>query len=143
MYAQPPSPPRRRRRGLIIAVIVVVLILIVAVVAFSFLVTPAPPVQVGYINIWAPDNVCGLNANPISFYGYNGSTGASQVLDFGMPNYNDSACTIVSVTTNSSGFSLSAIQVPLIIAAQGTGSMNITITSPSSDFSGNMNLVLT
>ncbi len=91
---------------------------------------------------WAPDNVCGLNTNAIEFPGYNGSTGASQTLDFLMPNYNDTTCTVVSATTNSSGFSLSEIQVPLSIPAGGTVSMNITITSPSSDFSGNMNLVL-
>jgi len=124
-------------------VIVVVLIVVVAVVAFSFFLAPPPPVQVGYINIWAPDNVCGLNTNPISFYGFNSSTGASQTLDFGMPNYNATACTIATVTTNSTGFSLSGIQAPLTIAGGATGSMNITITSPSSDFSGNLNLVLT
>ncbi|MGD0589078.1 MAG: hypothetical protein ABSA63_09870 [Thermoplasmata archaeon] len=137
---QPAPPPRRRHRRLVIAVIVVVVVLIVAVVAVDYF--EMPPVQVAYVYVWAPDNVCGLNANAIEFPGYNGSTGASQTLDFLMPNYNTSTCTVVSATTNSSGFSLSEIQVPLSISAGGTASMNITITSPSSDFSGNMNLVL-
>ncbi|MGP8075857.1 MAG: zinc ribbon domain-containing protein [Thermoplasmata archaeon] len=137
---QPAPPPRRRRRRLVIAVIVVVVVLIVAVVAVDYF--TMPPVQVAYVFVWAPDNVCGLNTNAIEFSGYNGSTGASQTLDFLMPNYNATTCTVVSAATNSSGFSLSEIQVPLSISAGGTASMNITITSPSSDFSGNMNLVL-
>ena len=120
--------------------IVVVVVLIVAVVAVDYL--EMPPVQVAYLFVWAPDNVCGLNANAIEFSGYNGSTGASQTLDLLMPNYNLTTCTVLSATTNSSGFSLSEVQVPISIPGGGTASMNITITSPSSAFSGNMNLVL-
>jgi len=141
-YGQPPMPPRRRRRGVIIAVVLVVVILIVGLVAISYLESPSPAIQVGFIEIWAPDNVCGLNANPIEFYGFNNSTGSSQTLDFGMPNYNATPCTVQSVTTNTSGFTLSAVQVPLSIPANGSGSMNVTITAPSTSFSGNMNLVL-
>lgn len=141
-YGRPSAPPPRRHHGLIIAVVVIIVILIAGVATFALLVPAGPPVAVGYINIYAPDNVCGLNSNPIAFYGYNSSTGASQTLDFGMPNYNATTCVIQSATTNTSGFVLSDIQVPLSIPANGTGSMNITITSPSSDYSGNMNLVL-
>jgi hypothetical protein len=127
----------------LIVVVVIVVLLLVVLVAIPYLEPSSPPpVQVGYINIWAPDNVCGLNANPISFYGFNSSTGAVQTLDFGMPNYNTTLCTIVGATTNTTGFSLSAIQVPLAVPGNGTGSMNITITSPSSSYTGDMNLVL-
>ena len=100
-----------------------------------------PPVQVGAINIWAPDNVCGLNANPIYYSGFNGSTGAAQAVDFEIPNFNGSLCTVAGVTTNTSGFALSQIEIPLPIPAEGNASMNITITSPSSSFSGDLNLV--
>lgn len=124
-----------------ILVIVVVIVIIIAVVAVAYLLFPAPPVQVQAINIWAPDNVCGLNSNPIYYDGYNSSTGAVQTLDFGIPNFNATGCTVVDVTTNSSGFSISDVQVPLSIPGGGTGSMNITITSPSSAFTGSMNLV--
>lgn len=141
-YGQAPAPPRRRRRWVTIAVILVVIILIVGVVAVTYPASPSPPIQVAFINIYAPDNVCGLNANPIAFYGFNSSTSANQTLDFGMPNYNSTLCTVVGVTTNTSGFALSAIQVPLSIPGNGTGSMNITITPPSSPYSGDMNLVL-
>lgn len=138
-----PPPQRRSRARLVLVVILVVVVLIVAFVAVSYFLFPAPPIQVGAINIWAPDNVCGLNANPIYFDGYNGSTGASQTLELGMPNFNTTgSCTIVSMTTNTSGFALSGIQVPLIISANGTGSMNVTITSPTSSYTGDLNLIV-
>ena len=145
----PPSPypsqavPARRRgsRILEIVAIVVVVILVVAVVAYELTPT-APPVQVGFINIYAPDNVCGLNANPTAYYGYNASTSETDTLEFPIPNYNATACTIESVATNTSGFSLSDIQVPLTIAGGvQNASMNITITTPGSSFSGDLNLI--
>lgn len=139
---QPPAPQRKHSRVLII-VLVIVVVAIVVVAAFVIL-APAPyPIQVQDINIWAPDNVCGLNSNPSYFTGWNGSTSQVQTFDFGMPNYNSTSCTIVSVVTNTSGFKLSDIQVPLTIPGGDTAgaSMNITIKSPSSDFNGYLNLV--
>jgi hypothetical protein len=124
---------------LIVVVVIVVLLLVAAGIAFIFL--SAPAVQVNDINIWAPDNVCGLNANPIDYPGFNSSTGASQPIEFDMPNFNSTSCTVTSVSTNTTGFTLSDIQVPLPIPANSTVSMNITITSPSSSFSGYLNLV--
>jgi hypothetical protein len=128
----------------VILVVVVVVVLVIGVIGFLLLTPTGPPIQVGAINIWAPDNVCGLNANPIYFYGFNGSTGQVQEIDFGMPNYNTTACTIKSVTTNTTGFTLSDVQVPLTIPGNATSySMNITITSPSSSYNGDLNLVFT
>ena len=143
-YGQPQPPPRRRHRTLLLVIVVIVVVLLVAVIAIPYLEPSSPsyPVQVGAINIWAPDNVCGLNANPIYFDGFNNTTGSANTIDFGMPNFNSTLCTIGNVTTNTTGFSLSAIQVPLAIAGNGTGSMNITITAPSTDYTGDMNLVL-
>jgi hypothetical protein len=141
-YGQPPPPTHRRHTWVILAVVLVVIILIGAVAAVDYFEVKPPPIQVGFIVVYAPDNVCGLNANPIAFYGFNSSTSAAQALDFGMPNYNASACTIHGASTNTTGFSLSAIQVPVSIPGNGTGSMNITITPPKSPYSGNMNLIL-
>jgi hypothetical protein len=135
------APPPRRRRTRWVVVIVVVLVVIIAVVAAAYLLFPAPPIQVQAINVWAPDNVCGLNSNPIYYYGYNGSTGATQTIDFEVPNFNVTSCTVVGVVTNSSGFAISAVQVPLSVPGDGTADMNMTITSPSSPFTGDMNLV--
>jgi hypothetical protein len=122
-------------------VILVVVILVGGAITLLFVFSPGPPVQVNNINLWAPDNVCGLNSNPSYFSGFNGSTGQNQSIDFGIPNYNSSTCTVVGVSTNTSGFILSMIQVPLTIPGNGTGSMNISIQSPSSSFTGNLNLV--
>ena len=119
----------------------VALLLVGGVTALLFVFAPGPPVQVNNINLWAPDNVCGLNSNPSYFTGFNGSTGQVQTFDLGMPNYNSSACTLAGVSTNTSGFLLSSIQAPLTIPANGTGSMNITIQSPSSSYMGDLNLV--
>ncbi len=125
------------------AVVIVVLLLIVGVVAIAgFYAPPTSPVEVAAINIYSPDNVCGLNSNPIYYDGFNGSTGQVQIIGFTMPNYNGSACTIRAVTTNTTGFTLSAIQVPLVIPGDGNASMNISVTSPSSSFSGYLNLIM-
>lgn len=147
MAPMAPAPPHRRSRLLVVVVILVVVILVVAVIAVVFLATPPPPVQVSDILIWAPDNVCGLNTYGIYFLGFNGSKAATQTIDFGVPNYNTTACTIVGVITNSTGFSIPSSQVPLTIAGSAsvnnpsTASMNITITSPNATFSGYLNLV--
>jgi hypothetical protein len=141
-YTPSSPPPRRHRARVILVVVLVVMVILIAVVAVAYFLFPAPPIQVGAINIWAPDNVCGLNSNPIYFDGFNGSTSATQTLDFGMPNFNATNCTVVGVTTNTSGFTLSQIQVPLLIPAEGNASMNITIQSPSSPYTGNLDLVL-
>jgi hypothetical protein len=138
-----PPPRKKRSRLLTIVIVVFVIAVLVAAVFIYIVLTQVPPIQVSEIDIWAPDNACGLSVNPIVFDGFNGSTGASQALDFGMPNFNSTACVIHSVTTNTSGFVLSGIQVPLTIPAGSSGtSMNITIQSPGSDYSGGLNLVL-
>lgn len=143
-YAPASPPPRRSRARLVVVVILVVIVLFVAILAAAYFLFPAPPIQVSAIYVYAPDNVCGLGLpqNAIYYYGYNGSTGAAQTLEFEMPNYNATACTIVGAATNSSGFSLSNVQVPLTIPGNGDSTMNITITSPTSSYSGSMNLVL-
>jgi hypothetical protein len=128
--------------GLIVAVVVVIVVLLIAAVVAYEIFAPKPsPIQVGAINIWAPDNVCGLNSNPIYYNGYNSSTNASLAFDLGVPNYNSTTCNVTSVVTNSSGFSLSSVEVPLTIPGGETGFLNLTITSPRSSFSGNLNLV--
>lgn len=120
-------------------------ILVIGAVAYAYLAVPKPPVQVQNIYIWSPDNVCGLNSDPIYYPGFNSSTGANQTLDFYMPNHNSTGnpCTIKKVVTNSTGFMLYNVQVPLTIPYKGTVQMNITIRSPTTSFNGNLNLVFT
>jgi len=126
----------------VVLVIVVVVFLVAGVVGYLFLYAGPPPVRVGEIDIYSPDDVCGLHAVPVYFAGFNSSTGASQVYDFGMPNFNGSACTVRTVTTNTTGFSVSGAQVPLTILAGANASLNVTIQSPSSPYTGNLALIL-
>ena len=121
--------------------VLVVVVLIVGIAAVDYFEAKPPAIQVPFLVVWAPNNVCGLNANPIEYYGFNSSTSQAQELDLPVPNYNTTACTVTGVSTNTSGFSLSMIQVPVTVAGSGTGSMNLTITPPASPYSGNMNLV--
>jgi hypothetical protein len=125
-----------------VIIAVVVVILIVGLLAVLYWESATSAIQVGEIDIWAPDNVCGLDANPIYFFGFNSSTGAGQSIDFDMPNFNATPCSVTTVTTNTTGFTLSGVQVPLSIPASGSASMNITITAPASPFAGSLNLVL-
>jgi hypothetical protein len=145
--AYPPPPPRPRRVSKLwkIAVIAVALIVVIAVAAI--LLFPAgSAIQVGQINVWSGDNVCGLNG--AYTYGFNASTGASVPLAFnitGGPNAGNNgtlACTIETVTTNSSGFGLTDVNVPLVIPANTNETLNLTVICPGTDFSGNLNLVM-
>lgn len=140
-YGQAAAPARRRRGWVIIAVVLVVILLIVGVASVDFFEAKPPAIQVPFIVVWAPNNVCGLHSSPIAYYGFNSSTGQAQQFDLAVPNYNATSCTVTGASTNTTGFSLSEVQVPITIPGNGTGSMNITITPPSKAYSGNMNLV--
>jgi hypothetical protein len=123
----------------IVVVLVVVAILVGAVVLYYESTTPG--IEVSTINVWSNDNVCGLEANLIGYNGFTGSPGTNESFGFEVPNYNGTPCTVSSVATNSSGFSLSGIGVPLTVPANGTNYLNLTITLPGSDFSGALNLI--
>lgn len=141
---EPTRPPAaRRRRGLVIAIVVVVLIAIIGGIAFYEL--TAPDVDVNSFIVWAPDNVCGLNEpnNLIAYEGFNDSPGVTDYFQFDVPNYNATTCTIVSATTNTSGFTVSDATVPLAIASNGTGTLSLNLTLPGSSWSGSVNLVFT
>jgi hypothetical protein len=120
---------------------VVVVLLLVAVVGAFYYTSPSNKVDITLFNVYAPDNVCGLNSYPIAYYGFNDTTGASDSLGFPVPNSNTTSCEIKVVTTNSSGFSLSDINTPLTIPFNGTGNLTLTLTLPSSPYTGVVNLV--
>ena len=121
--------------------IVVVVLLVGSVVAFELFAPAPPPVRIAFIDIWSPDDVCGLGTTQVSYYGYNSSTSVAVALEFPVPNFNSTPCTVRGVVTNSTGFSLSAVQAPVTIAAHGNATLNLTATSPSSSFSGDLELV--
>jgi len=141
-YSFPAPPPQHHRSKVVIVVVIVIVIgLIGTAIAFEVLVPPPPAVVVGTIDIWAPDNVCGLNTTQIDYPGYNSSTGQAIALELSVPNYNASACIVHGVRTNSSGFALSQVQTGVRIPASGNATLNLTVTSPGSSFSGNLDLV--
>jgi zinc-ribbon domain len=146
----PSAPPPRRSRTRVILVIFVVIILIgaVAIVALAFLPSSSTGVDIQGFNIWAPDNACGLNANPIGFSGFNDTPGDVDQLQLSMPNYNSTTCTLVGMVTNTTGFTLSDLGLPLTIPGSPNTSnpvsenLNLTVTMPNSSFNGIVNLVV-
>jgi hypothetical protein len=133
-------PPRRRRRWVLVVVVLAVIgIVVAAVVLYE---SAAPSVQVASILVYAPDDVCGLGVNLIGYYGFNASTGENETFELEVPNYNSSACTLTGVTTNTSGFALSDLGgLPLQVEVGSYGNFTVSITMPSSAFSGNLNLI--
>lgn len=125
-----------------VVVILVVLLLVGGVLSFLFLSAPPAPVQVFDINFYAPDNVCDLNTDQIGYLGFNGSLSTNTTIDFGVPNYNSTACTIHGIGTNTTGFTLYNVQVPRTIPGMSTVQLNVTIKTPASKFAGNLNLIL-
>lgn len=136
------TPARQRpHRRLALIIFVVILALILAVILYAVLAPPPPTVEVNYMVDWAPDGVCGLNSS-VYYDGFNASTGSSESFELQVPNVNATSCTITNVVTNTSGFSLSQVQVPLTIPGNTTYvELNLTINNPNVGFNGNLNLV--
>jgi hypothetical protein len=150
-YGAPMPPPPRRSKAKVVLVIFVVLILVAGVAVFAFAFLPGPSsdqVDIQEINIWAPDNVCGLNSNPVGFAGYNDTPGDVDQLELSMPNFNATSCTIAGLVTNTSGFSVSGLSLPLTIPGSSnpgnpvSENLNLTLNLPNTTFNGNVNLVV-
>jgi hypothetical protein len=138
-YAPGPPPPRRRSRLVTIVVIIVVVALVLGAVGLYFAST-APRVDVTEINVYAPDDVCGLKGFA-GYYGFNSTPGSSLSLELPFTNANSSSCTIHGVTTNTTGFTLSDVQVPVTVAAEKSSALNLTMALPSGSYTGAVNLV--
>jgi len=127
-----------------VIVALVALVVVVAAIGYLAYSPPPPNVDVQGINVYAPDNVCGLNSNLIGYYGFNASVGSQEALELQLENFNVSGpCTVRSVTVaaNTSVFSLSNIQVPDTVPAISNGTLNLTLTLPGSAYNGLVNLV--
>ena len=124
-----------------VVVIVIILLVVTLVGVHELLITPPPPIQVDNVYMWAPDGACGLDSTPNQNGGFNSSTSAVVTLVLVVPNFNSTACTIKGISTNTTGFALGAVRVPVTISGHGNATVNLTVTSPSSSFTGNLNLV--
>ena len=133
-----------------IAVVVIVLIILAAVVvssppqSSSVPGTPLPngsgapnAIHVSIVLVTSPDNACGLNGWNAG--GFSGNGGMMDVMSWWLPGTHGSLpCSVTSVTTNTTGFSLSSNlpidatsgQVPLLLTAYApgvfTGVLNLT-----------------
>lgn len=140
--APPEDRHHHRIRQTVAAGLVVVILVIAAIAVFHFL-PPSPQVQVSEIDVWAPSNACGLAAQPISYAGFTDAPGAREAFQLQVQNFNTTACTVAHVATNTSGFSLSDLPGPLSVPGGGSAFLNLTIDLPSTNFSGNLNLIYT
>ena len=118
--------------------VIVVIIVVLAIFVFT---SPPPKVHVSEIDVWAPDNVCGLGKTPVSYAGFDDTPGGVDAFALQLPNFNSTSCTLHAVTTNSSGFSLSNVQTPVTVSGAHNGTLNLTIALPGNPFNGPMNLV--
>lgn len=115
--------------------------MVIAAIGLYFLAVP-PNVDVQGLNVYAPYNACGLNSYPIGYYGFNASAGTHQALELQLENFNTTGpCTVHNVTTNTSGFGVSDIQVPDTVGELGNGTINLTLSLPDAAYTGIVNLV--
>jgi len=151
-----PPPPARRRASRVLLVIVVflVVIILVGVVAFAFFLPTAPtsPISVPALVVYSPDNVCGLNSNPIYYLGFNSSLSGNVSVGLYLPNYNTTTCTVHRLVTNTTGFTLTEITMnggPLPGSIAGSpstsspnnGTVEFNILTPATSYSGNVSLI--
>jgi len=130
----------------VVVVVVVVLLVVAGLAVYGYYTT----VDATAVNVYAPDNVCGLNVYSIFYTGFNVSTGASVPLTLSVPNNNSTSCTLRGVAlasnSSSSGFGLGDVQLPPAIPGNttgtpATGTLNVTLTVPGSHYTGVVNLV--
>ncbi|HEV2165510.1 MAG TPA: hypothetical protein VGS23_00805 [Thermoplasmata archaeon] len=135
------SAHSRRIRPRVIYAGIAVVVAIVVVLAVYVFTAPAPKVHVSEIDVWAPDNVCGLRTHPVSYDGFDDSPGGIDAFSLQVPNFNSTPCTLRSAATNTSGFALSGIGVPTTVPGANNGTLNLTVTVPGSPYSGVLDLV--
>jgi hypothetical protein len=129
-------------RTVVIAAVVTVVVVVALIVASPY-VTVSNQVKVTEIDVWAPGDVCGLGSHPAYYAGFNDVVGSSDAFHLQILNFNATACTLRGVTTNTSGFGLANVAVPLTVAGSGNGTLNLTVILPNSAFHGILNLVYT
>jgi hypothetical protein len=140
--AAPPPRPRSRLRLIVILVVVIVVISLVGLAVYE----ADQTVNVTIINFVSPDNTCGWNG--LYDNGFNEPPGSS--LQFEYENYGNTTtgnatgpCTVHSVTTNTSGFSISDANVPLYTPANNTTTLDFTVNLPNSPYNGPLWIVIT
>jgi hypothetical protein len=131
---------RHHLRNAILAGIVVIVVVVAAIAVLPYAVH-APQVNVRGINVWAPNNVCGLGTNPVYYAGFSDAPGGEDAFVLQVHNFNSTPCTVHGATTNTSGFGLSNVETPVNVLGNQNGSLNLTILLPAMSFDGWIDLV--
>jgi hypothetical protein len=126
---------------------IVVFIVIVGVVGY-FLVPAAPAINVTEITFQSADNPCGLATNYTNWQGFTANESQVEWISFSVggnatPGGGTSACTIHSVASGTSGFTLSGADTPLTIPANTNETLQFNVTCPAATFSGDLLISLT
>jgi len=149
---QPDEPDslRNTRWGVRLAVLVVALILIAAVFYSGVANPPSNPggtplpngtgapnaIQVIVVEVYSPDDACGLNGWNAG--GFSGNGGMMDLMSWWLPgSHGTLPCSVSSVSTNTSGFSLTS-NLPVSVTS-GQAPLVVTAYSPPA-FSGVLNL---
>jgi hypothetical protein len=132
----------RRRRHRWFTVGFVVAIVVVGVVAIVLYEQPEGPVtHVRVILLTSPDNACGIANETLAVAGYNSTGPAPTSLTLEFPNLNATSCSVESVSTSTSGFSVRGVAVPFSVAAHEDRAVDLSLTPPGTSFTGSLTLV--
>jgi hypothetical protein len=136
--AAPAVPPKKKHTLLWVVIAVIVIIVVIVIAASAFFVA-ATSVDVTAINYTSSDNACGTNGG--TALGFTTGSNAAYQATIIVTNSNIIlSCTINSVSTTTSGFSISGANVPLTIPAGGTESVSFTIHTPGGSYTGVLTL---
>lgn len=123
-----------------VIVVVVVLVVYAAIVIAVYLSVAATTgsIKVTGIEITSTDDVCGLSGHALP--GYTVDSGGKAQETLGIQNANNLSCTINTVSTPTSGFTISDANTPVTIRAGGTGALSFTINAPNGAYDGVLTL---
>jgi hypothetical protein len=120
----------------------VVAIVVVGVVAIVLYEQPEGPVtHVRVILLTSPDNACGIANETLAVAGYNSTGPAPTSLTLEFPNLNATRCSVESVSTSTSGFSVRGVAVPFSVSAHEDRAVDLSLTPPGTSFTGSLTLV--
>ena len=132
------APTRRPRRRLWLLVLVVGLVVVGGTVAY--LVFLAPEVNVTEIDFVSPDNACDLDG--ATDVGFTAAPGDSVEFVYNISNNDTAPCTIGAISTNTTGFSVTDANAPLVIPNGSARDFSFTVNVPNAAFSGVLTLVI-
>ncbi len=139
-YGAPPPARPRRRLWVWILVGLVVIILVVAAVGYFALVA-SPAIDVSQIEFQSSVTACGLEN--YSWDGFTANESQTLWLALSVPGNMTGTCTISTVGSATTGFTLTGANVPLTIPANTNDTLQFNVTCPGSSYNGVLTLTAT